>query len=140
MQEVFCLIEEKGIYSIEKFIMARRLMYWQVYLHKTVLGAEQLLVKIMQRAKELTQAGEKLFASPVLEYFLNNEIHEKEFGNAEVLGTYARLDDYDIYGAVKVWADHKDVILSRLCTGMVNRRLYKIKIQSMILESLRSPE
>lgn len=123
------VIEEKGIYSIEKFIMARRLMYWQVYLHKTVLGAEQLLVKIMERAKELTAAGEKLFASPVLEFFLRNTVNEKDFQKPDVLNTYARLDDYDIYSAIKVWADHKDVILSRLCSGMVNRRLYKIKIQ-----------
>ncbi len=123
------VIEEKGIYSIEKFIMARRLMYWQVYLHKTVLGAEQLLVKIMQRAKELTMNGETLFASPALDFFLKNKLTETDFVEGKLLDTYAHLDDYDIYGALKVWSTHKDVILSRLCKGMVNRRLYKIYIQ-----------
>jgi uncharacterized protein len=129
------VIEEKGIYSIEKFIMARRLMYWQVYLHKTVLGAEQLLVKIMQRAKELTLAGEKLFASPALEFFLKNSVSETDFAEGKILDTYALLDDYDIYSALKVWATHKDVILSRLCNGMVNRRLYKIYIQKETIDA-----
>jgi uncharacterized protein len=123
------VIEEKGIYSIEKFIMARRLMYWQVYLHKSVLGAEQLLVKIMNRAKELSSSGEMLFASPVLSYFLNNTITEKSFSDNQLLATYARMDDYDIFGAIKVWTDHKDIVLSRLCQGIVNRRLYKVRLQ-----------
>ncbi len=123
------VIEEKGIYSIEKFIMARRLMYWQVYLHKTVLGAEQLLVKIMQRARELSLRGEKLFGSPVLQFFLNEDISQKDFSKKEMLDLFIRLDDYDIFSALKVWADHSDMVLSKLCTGMVNRRLYKIRIQ-----------
>ena len=96
------VIEEKGIYSIEKFIMARRLMYWQVYLHKTVLGAEQLLVKIMQRARELSLRGEKLFGSPVLQFFLNEDISQKDFSKKEMLDLFIRLDDYDIFSALKV--------------------------------------
>ncbi len=129
------VIEEKGIYSIEKFIMARRLMYWQVYLHKTVLGAEQLLIKIIRRARELALGGEQLFASPSFSFFLNNTISEKDFGDKELLQKYSTLDDYDVYGAIKVWAEHKDVILSRLCQGMTNRRLYKTALQKEPFEA-----
>ena len=123
------VVEEKGIYSIEKFIVARRLMYWQVYLHKTVLAAEQLLVKIMQRAKELSAKNNALFASPVLQYFLHQEITGKDLKEVSHLIQYAKLDDYDIFGAVKVWSENDDLILSRLCNGIVNRNLYKIKLQ-----------
>jgi HD superfamily phosphohydrolase len=124
------VIEEKGIYSIEKFIIARRLMYWQVYLHKTVLGAEHLLIKIIQRAKELVKKGMQLFASPPLAFFLKNDISEDLLlGDAKLLELFAKLDDYDIYNAIKVWADSDDIVLSRLCSGMVNRKLYKIRIR-----------
>ena len=123
------VVEEKGIYSIEKFIVARRLMYWQVYLHKTVLSAEQLLVKILQRAMFLAERGESLFASPVLNYFLKNKINGKDLRDIDNLNRYAQLDDYDIYGAIKVWANHDDFILSKLCSNLVNRVLYKIRIQ-----------
>ena len=123
------VVEEKGIYSLEKFIVARRLMYWQVYLHKTVLSAEQLLVKILQRAKFLAENGDQLFASPTLSFFLNNKINGNDLRDKTILEKYAQLDDYDIYGAIKVWAEHKDFVLSKLCSNLVNRRLYKIKIQ-----------
>lgn len=124
------VVEEKGVYSIEKFIIARRLMYWQVYLHKTVLSAEQLLVNILLRAKELVNQGESLFATPTFTYFLSTKCTEADFrDDPELLDKYARLDDYDIFSSIKVWSDHADPVLSRLCKGMVNRKLYKIKLQ-----------
>lgn len=124
------VVEEKGMYSIEKFIIARRLMYWQVYLHKTVLAAEQLLVNILLRAKELIQQGQSLFATPTFSYFLSNTCTESDFkNNPELLQRYAELDDYDIFSSIKVWSSHPDPVLNRLCNGMVNRRLYKIRLQ-----------
>lgn len=124
------VVEEKGVYSIEKFIIARRLMYWQVYLHKTVLAAEQLLVNILLRAKELVHQGEVLFATPAFSYFLHNTCTEQDFhSKPELLDLYSKLDDYDIFSSIKVWSDHPDPVLSRLCTGMVNRELYKIRLQ-----------
>ena len=124
------VVEEKGVYSIEKFIIARRLMYWQVYLHKTVLSAEQLLVNILRRARELTMGGEKLFASPVFAWFLAHACTEEDMRrHPDLLNRYAELDDYDVFGAIKVWCHHPDTVLSTLCKGMVNRRLYKIKLQ-----------
>ena len=123
------VMEEKGIYSIEKFIVARRLMYWQVYLHKTVTSAELMLIKIMQRAKELSLQGETLFASPSLSYFLKNEVTREDFlNNIEILETFAKMDDYDILGAVKVWQDYPDKVLSFLCTKLINRELFKIEV------------
>ncbi|MCE2847221.1 MAG: HD domain-containing protein [Sphingobacteriales bacterium] len=124
------VVEEKGVYSIEKFIIARRLMYWQVYLHKTVLAAEQLLVNILLRAKELTVRGESLFGSPALLHFLKNSCTESQIrSDVTLLETYLQLDDYDVFGALKVWASHSDPVLSRLCNGMVNRKLYKIQLR-----------
>ncbi|CAN5608104.1 HD domain-containing protein [soil metagenome] len=124
------VVEEKGIYSIEKFIIARRLMYWQVYLHKTVLAAEQMLVCILNRAKYLSQQGAELFATPIFHFFLKNEVHEIDFiKDPTILDKYAKLDDYDIYASIKVWADHEDTVLSRLCSGMVDRSLFKIKLR-----------
>jgi HD superfamily phosphohydrolase len=124
------VVDEKGLYSIEKFIIARRLMYWQVYLHKTVLSAENMLVNILKRAKELYQSGETLFTSPALEYFLKNNISAENIQNKEeFLNVFSQLDDYDIYGAIKVWCGHSDIVLSTLCQGMINRKLYKISLQ-----------
>ncbi|HCQ29505.1 MAG TPA: phosphohydrolase [Flavobacteriales bacterium] len=123
-------IEEKGIYSIEKFIIARRLMYWQVYLHKTVLSAENLLVKILQRAKELAEQNERLFCTPPLEFFLYNKVNKDTFKNDDkTLDIFAQLDDFDVMASVKVWQSHPDKILSLLCQNMVNRKLYKIKLR-----------
>ncbi|OFX16528.1 MAG: phosphohydrolase [Bacteroidetes bacterium GWA2_31_9] len=124
------VVESKGIYSIEKFLIARRLMFWQVYLHKTVLSAEQLLVKILNRAKELTINGELLFATPALQYFLTSQKGIEDFKNdCAVIENFAKLDDYDIISSIKVWTEHSDIVLSTLCKGIVNRKLLKIKFQ-----------
>jgi uncharacterized protein len=126
------MVEEKGIYSIEKFIIARRLMYWQVYLHKTVLSAENMLVKILARAKELAGSGEKFFASPALSFFLNQPVLRENFmRQSSYLENFCQLDDYDILGAIKVWASHPDIILSSLCEGLINRHLFKVKLDSV---------
>ena len=123
------VLEEKGIYSIEKFIVARRLMYWQVYLHKTVTASELMLIKIMQRAKELSTQNVELFASPAFHFFLKNAITKEDFkNNPMVLEQFAQMDDYDILGAVKVWQNHSDKILSFLCKRLINRELFKIEL------------
>jgi HD superfamily phosphohydrolase len=123
------VMEEKGIYSIEKFIVSRRLMYWQVYLHKTVVAAEHMLIHALRRAKELTQQGETLFASPPLAYFLQNNVSENDFeNNPTVLANFALLDDYDILGAMKIWQHSSDRVLSLISSGLVNRNLFKIEI------------
>lgn len=125
------VIEEKGIYSIEKFLIARRLMYWQVYLHKTVIAAEQLLVKILERAKELASSGEILFATPALQHFLQNDITERNFfDDKNNLLQFSKLDDQDIYASVKVWENYDDFILSRLCKMLNARKLYKVEISN----------
>ncbi len=125
------VIEEKGIYSVEKFLIARRLMYWQVYLHKTVVAAEQLLIKIMQRAKFLANQNINLFATPALQYFLFNKIDKNTFyNNNEVIENYALLDDDDIFTSIKVWCNHSDKILSMLCNMLRNRKLPKILLQN----------
>jgi HD superfamily phosphohydrolase len=125
------VIEEKGIYSIEKFIVARRLMYWQVYLHKTVVASEFMLVNILRRAKFLASQQKKLFCSPAFERFLYHPIKSKDFKNAAVLNDFAALDDYDIMGAIKVWVSHEDKILSRLCSDLVNRKLFRISMSKL---------
>jgi HD superfamily phosphohydrolase len=123
------VIEEKGIYSIEKFLIARRLMYWQVYLHKTVIAAEMLLVKILERAKMLSVAGEDLFATPALAHFLKNDITEKSFFESDQhLAEFTKLDDQDIFASVKAWAAHPDKILALLCRMLTDRNLYKVEI------------
>ena len=123
------VVESKGINSIENFLMSRRLMYWQVYLHKTSVAAEKTLINTLLRAKELTQNGVDLFASPALDYFLKNDTSKKDFTeNKEVLNLFLDLDDNDIWSALKVWSTHKDIVLSTLSKGMINRRLFKIEI------------
>ncbi len=122
-------VEEKGIYSIEKFLIARRLMYWQVYLHKTVIAAEQLLAKILKRARELSLNGKVLFATPALNHFLVNKISKEAFMNDDHhIETFARLDDTDIISAIKVWADDDDFVLSHLCRMLMQRNLYQVDI------------
>lgn len=124
-------IEAKGIYSIEKFIIARRLMYWQVYLHKTVLSAENLLVNILRRAKELAEKKIELFCTPALHVFLYNKYSKSDFiKNSSLLETFASLDDYDIMASIKVWTEHSDKVLSTLCKQLVNRKLFKVELQS----------
>lgn len=128
------VIEMKGIYSIEKFLVARRLMYWQVYLHKTVVSAEFMLVKVLQRARYLTRKGVDVFCSPALEKFLYNTHSKTDFENdPAVLDAFAQLDDYDILGAIKVWQNHDDRTLSLLSDMIVNRKLFKIKVQNEIV-------
>ncbi|RZK68618.1 MAG: HD domain-containing protein, partial [Pedobacter sp.] len=123
------VIEEKGIYSIENFLISRRIMYWQVYLHKTSIAAEELMVKILERAKFLSAGGEMLFATPALGHFLNNKITEADFHADEThLAHFSSLDDQDIYTAVKVWANSTDRILSILCKMLTGRNLYKVEI------------
>ena len=120
------VLEAKGIYSVEKFLVARRLMYWQVYLHKTSVGAEQLLIKILQRAKALAAQGQELFCSPALHYFLYNRVSAKDFYvGSEALNTYALLDDSDVLSAIKVWQSSEDRVLSLLSQAFTNRRLFK---------------
>jgi HD superfamily phosphohydrolase len=122
-------VEEKGIYSVEKFLIARRLMYWQVYLHKTVIAAEQLLAKILKRSRELALSGHDLFATPALNHFLVNKISKEEFmNNDRHIEAFARLDDTDIISATKVWADDNDFVLSQLCSMLMLRNLFHVDI------------
>ncbi len=123
------VMEEKGIYSIEKFLMARRLMYWQAYLHKTSLVAELILTKILKRAKELTIKGIVLPSSESLLYFMIHKIEMEDF-NSEVLHKFSQLDDFDIVSALKSWQNNEDFIISSLSKMIINRDLLKIKLSS----------
>lgn len=121
------MVEEKAIYSIEKFLVARRLMYWQVYLHKTVIAAEKMLVRILQRAKALIERGDELSSSSVtLDFFLRG----KEIRLEDHLDKFCLLDDFDVTSAVKHWAFHPDKVLSTLCRGIIDRKLLKIRLQA----------
>ena len=121
------VVEEKGIYSVEKFLVSRRLMYWQVYLHKTVVSAEMMLVKILRRAKEIIAAGiEVKAASETLNFFL----HSDEADIEKNLDLFCQLDDYDMMCTIKNWMKHPDKVLSILCTALVDRKLFKIKLQT----------
>lgn len=125
------VIEAKGIYSIEKFLLARRLMYWQVYLHKTVIAADQMLLNIIKRAKYLVRSGEELFATPGLLYFLRAPSPDmRQNPTAGILPHYASLDDDDISVAIKIWAGHNDPVLSLLSANLISRRLFRIEIQN----------
>lgn len=123
------VIEEKGIYSVEKFLMARRLMYWQAYLHKTSLVAELILTKVLKRAKELTQKGVELPCSAPLLFFMQNKVELENF-HASVLHQFSQLDDFDIISALKAWQHQDDFILSSLSKMIINRDLLKIKLSS----------
>lgn len=126
------VVEIKGIYSVEKFLIARRLMYWQVYLHKTVIAAEQMMIKALARAKELSSQGVDLFATPALAHFLNNRIDLKSFlANESHLVWFTRLDDTDILSGIKIWADHWDPILSLLCSKIIHRDLFRTEMSSL---------
>ena len=122
------VVEEKGLYSVEKFLIARRLMYWQVYLHKTSVAAEQILIRLLNRAKELVQQGQELTMSTALAFFVKNKISKHNFSQ-EVLEMFARLDDTDIISAMKEWQFHPDVVLSKLSKMLLNRDLPKIKVR-----------
>ncbi len=132
------VVESKGIYSIENFLTARRLMYWQVYLHKTSVAYEKMLISTLLRAKELAIKGEELFASPALRFFLYNNIEKEEFyNNPKCLENFIQLDDNDIWTALKVWSNHSDKVLSTLSLGMINRNLFKVEISSVPISKER---
>jgi len=128
------VVEVKGIYSVEKFLIARRLMYWQVYLHKTVLSAENMMIKLLQRASDLTLAGKKVPATSHFAFFLNREIKAEDFRSNDLtirkraLHHFAYLDDADILCTIKGWMEHPDPILSNLSRALINRKLFKIKL------------
>lgn len=123
------VVEQKGIYSVENFLIARRLMYWQVYLHKTVLSVEQMLIRAVERAKTLIQEGEKLDCSPPLQYFLSNNVSLKNFEQGDALMYYSMLDDNDIMSALKRWQFANDKVLKRLSVGILERKLFKIQLR-----------
>lgn len=125
VKDDYLVVEEKGIYSVEKFLVGRRLMYWQCYLHKTSVVAEIILTKVLKRAKELTQNGIHLWCSDALHFFLINHVHKKDF-DKEALIKFALLDDSDIIGALKNWQFHDDFILSSLSDSIINRNLFHI--------------
>jgi uncharacterized protein len=125
------VVEAKGIYSIEKFIVARRLMYWQVYLHKTVIAAEHQLINILRRAQQLAAGGKKLFSTSALRSFLDSKISKDDFlDNPEIIGFFARLDDFDIYSSIKEWAFDDDKVLSLLCQNLISRQLFRTIIRN----------
>lgn len=124
------VVESNGIYSIENYLTSRRLMYWQVYLHKTTVGCENVLINALHRAKALAAKGTELFASPALRYFLYNDVDADSFQSDEkALDNYIELDDNDIWSALKVWQHHDDKILSLLASNIVNRRLFKVEVR-----------
>jgi uncharacterized protein len=126
VQDNELLVEEKGIYSVENFILARRLMFWQVYLHKTVLGSEMLLINILNRAKELAQQGIQLFTTPALHHFLYQDVTLADFEQDPIhLDYYCMLDDHDLHTAIKMWRSSGDAVLSLLCKMLTERKLYK---------------
>jgi len=125
------VIEEKGIYSIENFLSARRLMYWQVYLHKTTVSAEKMLINLILRAKHLRKSGEKLPGSEALLYFLDNSLTLQDFtDNSEVLAYYAELDDFDVWGALKIWQKSRDQMLGNIAAMFLSRKLFKITLNN----------
>ncbi len=131
------VVDEKGIYSVEKFIISRRLMYWQVYLHRTCVAYEKVLVNMLTRAKDLIRMGQDVFASPALHYFISNDVDKTWFtSHPEALAYYGELDDSDIWSAMKAWKHHDDKILSTLATDMLDRRIFKVEV----LEEEPTPE
>lgn len=123
------VIEHKGIYSVEKFIIARRVMYWQVYLHKTVICAEQMLIKTLNRAKYLAKSGTQLFATPSLHFFLYRDVATRDFDDdADILEQYALLDDVDVWASIKEWQHCDDRVLSFLSKSLINRDLFRIEL------------
>ena len=122
------VVDKKGIYSIENYLVSRRLMYWQVYLHKTSVAAEHVMINALKRAKQLAHEGNDLFASPALQFFLYNDIdHDAFFSRPDCLQHYLALDDNDIWSAMKVWCNHPDPILSLLSRDFINRNIFKVE-------------
>lgn len=125
------VIEEKGIYSVESFLTSRRLMYWQVYLHKTSVSAERMLVNIIRRAKYLAASGEEIICTAPLHSFLKNNFTLEDFkSHPSTLENYGQLDDHDVWGAIKLWKTHRDPILSALCNMILARQLFRIKLSA----------
>ena len=123
------VVEHKGIYSLENYLTTRRLMYWQVYLHRTCVAYEKVLVNMLNRAKDLIRMGQQVFASPALLYFLSNEVDKAWFDtHPEALVNYSELDDSDLWSAMKVWKHHDDKILSTLATDMLDRHIFKVEV------------
>lgn len=131
------VVESKGIYSVEKFLIARRLMYWQVYFHKTVVSAEQMLIKVLQRAKELSQNNIDLFGTSSLQHLLNNNFTIEDFkSNPKVFEAFTELDDYDIMASIKEWQNHSDNILASLSNKIVKRELFKVTLLDEPMDDL----
>jgi len=125
------VVEEKGVYNIESFLNSRRLMYWQVYLHKAAVGAERLLVNSIRRAQYLASSGESIPCSQSLALFLNNSWTLDDIAEQRrLLEAFGKLDDFDVWGAVKLWQDNRDPILSRLCSMLLNRNLFRVRLSS----------
>lgn len=135
------VVESKGIYSVEKFLIARRLMYWQVYFHKTVIAGEQMLIKALGRAKELKLRGDDVFATPALNHFLSQRITVSEFWQDDIhLDRFTQLDDMDIMSGIKVWASHADFVLSTLCKRLMQRDLFRTEIRKTPIPSVELKE
>ncbi len=139
MMDVFdnqLVVEQKGMYSIENFLTSRRLMYWQVYLHKTSICAETMMVQIIRRARELCRGGTQVYATPALDLFLHGEVTLDEFrDDPQILEAFTQLDDYDLWGAVKQWAHHPDRILRSLSRMLLERKLFKITLSNQPIET-----
>lgn len=131
------VVDQKGIYSLENYLTTRRLMYWQVYLHRTCVAYEKVLVNMLNRAKELIEKGSQVFASPALHYFLENDVDTEWFStHPEALQYYSELDDSDIWSSMKAWKHHPDKILATLATDMLDRHIFKVEV----LEEAPTPE
>jgi uncharacterized protein len=127
------VVEEKGIYSIENFLNARRFMYWQVYLHKTTVSTELMLIQAVRRAKDLTLSGKNVFATPALQVFMENNVTARDFEeNPEFLQAFIQLDDYDVWASLKMWTNHPDKVLSELSRMLLERRLFKIRLSTQM--------
>ena len=135
------VVDYKGIYSIENYLTSRRLMYWQVYLHKTTVACEKQLISLLSRAKYLARQGEQLFAPPSLRYFLYNEVDREHFmANGDALHYYELLDDNDIWSSMKVWMTHSDPILSLLARDLIERRIFKVEVRNEPVEEAEVAE
>ena len=135
------VVEHKGIYSLENYLTTRRLMYWQVYLHRTCVAYEKVLVNMLTRAKDLIRMGQEVFASPALLYFLHNDVDAEWFAtHPETLSYYGELDDSDIWSAMKAWKHHDDKILSTLASDMLDRRIFKVEVHEEPIPEARIQE
>ena len=135
------VVDQKGIYSLENYLTTRRLMYWQVYLHRTCVAYEKVLVNMLNRAKNLIRQGQDVFASPALHYFLSNDVDAEWFAqHPETLTYYGELDDSDIWSAMKAWKHHDDKILSTLATDMLDRKIFKVEVHEEPIPDKRIQE